>query len=205
MASSPQPFISEERYLALDRAAEVRSEYHDGQMFAMSGGTDAHATIGGNLFAEFRAALHGKPCRPSNSDLRLRIPRTRSYVYPDVMVLCREADQLAGQNDMVDSPHLIAEVISPSSEKFDRGAKFAMYKTIESLQEYMLISQDEPLVELFSRQPGGWFLTEARGLKSVIRIESLGLEIALSGIFERVAFPEPQPHSATTDGALSAP
>lgn len=200
MVANPIPYLSEERYLALDRAAEVRSEYHEGQMYAMAGGSDAHATLGGNLFAEFRQALRGKPCRPVNNDLRVRIPKTASYVYPDAMVLCGAADQLAGKNDIADSPHLIVEVLSPSSEKFDRGAKFAMYKTLESCLEYMLVSQDQPLVELFSRRPGGWFLTEAHGLDSSIQIESLDLAIPLAGIYERVALPEAPP-PITEDGA----
>ena len=198
MAANPIPFLSEEQYLALDREAEVRSEYHDGQMYAMSGGTAAHSMIGLNITAELRQALRGKPCRPVNNDLRVRIPKTRSYVYPDAMVLCGAADRLAGKNDIVDSPHLIVEVLSPSSEKFDRGAKFALYKTLASCHEYMLVSQDEPLVELFSRRPGGWFLTEAHGLDASIRIESLELAIPLAGIYERVALPEPP---ATEDGA----
>jgi Uma2 family endonuclease len=159
----------------------------------MSGGTDAHSTISGNVFAEFRAALDGRGCRPVNSDLRLRIPKKRSFVYPDAMVLCSESERLAGKNDIVEAPHLIVEVLSPSSEKFDRGAKFAMYKTLESCREYMLVSQDEPLVELFSRRPGGWFLIEARGLDASIRIEGLGCEIPLSGIYRNVALPTPPP------------
>ena len=187
MASNPVPYLSEEEYLALDRAAEFRSEYHDGQMFAMAGGTDSHSTIGVNIAAEFREALRGKGCRPANSDLRLRIPRQRSYVYPDAMVLCGTAGQPARKNDIVDSPHLIVEVLSPSSEKFDRGAKFELYKPLDSCREYMLISQDEPRVELFSRQPGGWFPTEARGLEASIRIDSLGIGIPLAGIYENVA------------------
>ena len=204
MAANPIPYLSEEQYLALDRAAEIRSEYHDGQIYAVAGGTDAHATIGGNLFAEFREALRGKPCRPANNDLRLRIPKTHSYVYPDAMVLCGAADQRAGKNDIVDSPHLIVEVLSPSSEKFDRGAKFAMYKTLESCHEYMLVSQDEPLVELFSRRPGGWFLTEAQGLDASIHIESLEQSIPLAGIYERVEQPVPPP-PFTEDAAPPAP
>lgn len=186
MASNPVSFLSEEKYLAIDRAAETKSEYHHGQIFAMSGGTEAHAMIGLNVTAELREVLRGRSCRPSNSDLRLRISATRSYVYPDAMVLCGAEDQLAGSHDIVDSPHLIVEVLSPSSEAYDRGAKFALYKTLESCLEYMLISQDEPLVELFSRRPGGWFLTEARGLDASIRIDSLGFSLPLAGIYERV-------------------
>ena len=176
--------MTEEEYLALDRAAEYRSEYYDGQMFGMSGGTRAHSKIGGNIFAELREALRGKACGPANNDLRLRIPKSRSYVYPDAMVLCGPESESAGKDDIVDSPHLIVEVLSPSTEKFDRGTKFELYKTLDSCREYMLISQDEPHVELFSRQPGGWFLYEARGLEASIRIDSLGIGIPLAGIYE---------------------
>ena len=174
----------------MDRAAEYRSEYHDGQMFAMSGGSNEHSKIGGNLYAEFRSALRGSGCEPNNSDMRLRIPGTRSYVYPDLLIRCGENARTPG--DIADSPVLIAEVLSPSTELFDRGAKFRKYRTIESLREYVLVSQDEPLVEAFSRQQdGSWRLAITRGLDSSIRIDSLGCEIPLAGVYENVAIPEP--------------
>ena len=184
--------MSEAEYLAIERTAETRSEYHDGQMFAMAGGTEAHSAIGGNLFAEFRQALRGKTCGPRNSDLRVRIAKARSYVYPDVTVVCGGSAQRAGSKDIVDNPYLVAEVHSPSSERFDRGRKFDKYRTVESLREYLVISPTEPLVELFSRQPDDrWLLSVARGLDASIRIESLECEIPLAGIYENVAFPDP--------------
>ena len=194
MAANPIPYLSEDAYLAIERAAETKSEYHHGQMFAMSGGTNSHSRIGGNLFAEFRQALRGRGCGVNNSDLRLPIPKKRSYVYPDLTVSCQESASQA-LADIGEKPILIAEVLSPGTELYDRGVKFGLYKTVESCREYLLISQSEPLVELFSRQVGGWFLTEARGVDASIRIESLGCEIPLAGIYENVTFPEPPPDS----------
>ena len=194
MAANPIPYLSEDAYLAIERAAETKSEYHHGQMFAMSGGTNSHSRIGVNVCAEFRQALRGRGCGVTNSDLRLRIPKKGSYVYPDMMISCDEADSRS-QSDSAENPILIAEVLSPSTELYDRGVKFGLYKTVESCREYLLISQSEPLVELFSRQLGGWLLTEARGVDASIRIESLGCEIPLAGIYENVTFLEPPPDS----------
>jgi Uma2 family endonuclease len=195
MAPAPvSPYLSEEEYLALDRAAEQRSEYYDGQMYAMAGGTGRHSKIGGNLFAEFRSRLRGNPCEPFNSGMRVRIPKTGSYVYADLALLCGEEARLASAGDIAENPILVAEVLSPSTERFDRGAKFDKYRTIDSLREYMLVSQDEPLVELFSRQPGNrWLLTIARGLDASIRIDSLHCEIPLAGIYENVAMDAAEP------------
>ena len=161
-------------------------------MFARADGTEAHSTLGGNLFAEFRQALRGKNCRANNSDLRVRIAKARSYVYPDVTVVCGASALRAGSKDILEHPHLVAEVLSPSSERFDRGVKFGKYRTIKSLREYLVISPTEPLVELFSRQPDNrWLLSVASGLHASIRIESLECEIPLAGIYENVAFPDP--------------
>ena len=200
MGSKPVSFLSEEEYLALDRAAEVRSEYHGGQMFAMSGGTLLHSKIAVNLASEFSNALRGKDCDVFGSDTRVLIRKPRASVYPDLSVACGKlADET---KDILEVPALVAEVRSPSTEKFDRGAKFSKYRNIESLREYMLVSQDAPQVELFSRQASGaWLLTEARGLESSIRIESPGCEIPLAGIYYRVSLPTPEPE----DGAPLAP
>jgi len=190
MASVQVPYLTEEQYLALDRAAEIRSEYHDGQMFAMSGGTRPHSTLKVNLCSEFRDALRHSDCVVNDSDLRLRVRQGRSYVYPDMTIYCPKNDPPApGPNDIAENPILIAEVLSPSTESYDRGFKFARYRTIESLRIYLLVSQTEPQVEMFTRQPNGdWLLSVVQGMEAKLRIECLGCTIPLAGIYEKVVF-----------------
>ena len=164
MASNPIPFLTEEQYLDLERKAEYKSEYHDGRIVAMSGGSFAHSQVAVNLTSEFRAALRGRDCKTLQSDLKVRIPQTRSYVYPDCLVVCGPPRFPVREKDVVENPILVAEVLSNSTEKIDRSRKFAKYRTIGSLRAYMLVSQFEPLVELFSRQPDGeWSLSIASG------------------------------------------
>jgi Uma2 family endonuclease len=191
MASIPVPYLSEEEYLAIERNAETKSEYHDGQMYAMAGGTRGHSRIAVNLCSEFSLALRDRDCSVENSDLRLRIPGRRSYVYPDLMISCDQAAPSPEfEDDIAEMPILVGEVLSPRTESYDRGAKFSMYRTIGTLREYLLASQSEPLVELFSRQPDGhWDISEARGLDAVLQVKSLNCSIALSAIYRRVRFP----------------
>ena len=190
MATLPKTYLTEQEYLALDRASEGKSEYFDGQMVAMSGSLP-HARIGGNLLRAFGAALRSGPCEPFNNDLRLYIAGCKSYFYPDMMVFSGEPRLVPGADDMVDNPVLVAEVLSPSTESYDRGAKFVRYRAIDSLRDYMLVSQAEPFVELYSRGADGrWVLSDAIGLDAVLRIDNLGCSIPLAGIYDRVAFPE---------------
>ena len=154
--------MTEADYLSLEREAAFKSEFHDGQMFAMAGGTRAHSRIAVNLCVAFGPALKDRDCSAENSDLRLHIPQRRSYVYPDLMISC--GDDAGPEKNVAERPVLVGEVLSPRTESYDRGAKFAMYRTIDSLREYLLVSQAEPLLELFSRQADGrWVLSETPG------------------------------------------
>jgi Uma2 family endonuclease len=186
--------LTEEEYLKIERAAEFRSEYYDGHMYAMSGGSLSHALIIANLTGELYAALKQKPCAVMNSDMRVRISPAKYYTYPDIVVV-RGPPQVAGdQNDTLLNPTILIEVLSPSTEAHDRGFKFLRYRRLESLQEYALVWQAEPRVEIFRRQPSGeWLLSEAAGLEATCRFDSAGCQIALSEIYHRVEFGAEEP------------
>ncbi len=187
MAAQPQNRLTPEEYLEIERAAEFRHEYYNGQMFLMPGGSFKHAVIIANLTAQLHFALKHRPCLVANSDLRARTAESGLYTYPDVSVVCGEPKFADGRTDTLVNPSLIIEVLSPSTERKDRGFKFAQYRAIESLQEYALVSQDEPRVEVFRRQEGGhWLLTEFLGLESQARFESVDISIPLAEIYLKV-------------------
>ena len=171
MSAQPQPRLTPEQYLEVERAAQFRSEYYNGRMYAMSGGTHPHAIVIGNLARELGVALKKGPCVVTTSDMRVRVSKTGLYTYPDIVVVCDPPRYGDGRHDTVLNPALIVEVLSPSTEAYDRGFKFAQYRTLESLQEYALVSQSEPRVEIFRRQPSGdWLLSESAGIDSRLQI-----------------------------------
>ena len=191
MLPQVKPTITPEQYLEIDRAAEIRSEYFDGEMFAMTGGTRAHSTIKVNLVAESRRQLKDSPCHVFDSDMRIKIEATGDYAYPDLSVVCGETLVEDDHDDTVLNPVLIAEVLSPSTEAWDRGGKFARYRTISSLKEFLLIAQHEPRVERYQRREDGtWLLTEAIGLDAVLTLTSIDCRIELSELYDKVTFPE---------------
>jgi Uma2 family endonuclease len=189
MSAHAQPRLTPEEYLEIERAADFKSEYYNGHMYAMSGGSYPHVRIIVNLTGDLHTALKKGSCQVISNDLRLRVSPGGLYTYPDVSVVCGELKFADGRKDTFANPALIIEVLSPSTEAYDRGFKSTQYRTIESIEEYALVSQNEPRVEIFRRQPaGGWLLTESAGLESACRFESLGCQIALADIYERVTF-----------------
>lgn len=190
MSAQPQPRLTPEQYLESERTAEFRSEYYCGQIYAMAGGSYQHAQIIGGLVREFGNALKGRLCAVVPTDLRLRVSPQGLYTYPDVVVICGDPRFADNQQDTLLNPTLIVEVLSPSTEGYDRGFKFAQYRTVESLEEYVLVAQAEPRVEVFRRQRDGhWLLSEAFGLETACRFESLDCSLALADIYDKVTFP----------------
>lgn len=188
MAAHPQR-MTPEQYLEIERAAEVRSEFYNGRMYAMSGGSYAHVLVIGNLAFALRSVLKSRPCSVATSDLRLRVSPGGLYTYPDVIAICGEPSFADDQKDTLLNPTLVAEVLSTSTEAYDRGFKSSQYRMIPSLQEYALVSQVEPRVEVFRRQGlGNWLLSEYAGLDAVCGLESLGCQIPLADIYEKVTF-----------------
>ena len=188
-----KPSLAVGEYLAIERAAEFKSEFVNGEMLAMSGGTAPHARVATNLTIALGVRLRGGSCSVFNSDLRVNVSATGLYTYPDITVVCGElrlADD--GHNDTLFNPTVLVEVLSPSTEAYDRGAKFAHYQRIDSLREYVLVAQDRPRVERYTRRqeadPNEWLLTVATGLDSKLTLPALGLELPLAEIYDGVDF-----------------
>jgi len=193
-------FLTPEQYLEMERKAEVRSEYYRGEMFAMPGGTGNHTMLSDNIIALLRPELRGGPCRAYSQNMRVLVGVTGLYTYPDIVVACGEKKFLDARQDTLLNPILVIEILSESTEAYDRGRKFSHYRTIESFQEYVLVSQDEVLVERYLRT-GDWPLTEAKRLEDSVELESVGCSLLLADIYEDV---NPQPEPPET-GPLTRP
>jgi Uma2 family endonuclease len=181
--SDPTRRLSESQYLALERAAEFKSEFYDGEMFAMAGGSPRHCLIASNLIRELGNRLRGRPCVVFTSDLRIKVEATGLFTYPDVSVVCGPLKSVPGTDDTLTNPVLLVEVFSDSTEGYDRGKKSEHYRQIPSLREYLLVSQKEPHVELFARQENQWVLREVSGLEGTIELPGLEIVLALSEIY----------------------
>jgi Uma2 family endonuclease len=198
---SHRHFASVAEYLRHEQDALYKHEYRDGEIIAMAGNSYNHSLIAANVIGELRNPLKGKTCRVVDSNLRIGIPRTPLYTYPDASVIGGpvQMDPNDSSGQTATNPRLIVEILSPSTEAYDRGEKFKHYRQIESLQEYVLISQDVARVESFFRQPDGtWLFTSVSGAQSVSRLASLGLELSLAEVYAGVEFP-PEPSVPTNE------
>jgi Uma2 family endonuclease len=175
-----------EEYLALERKADFKSEFCNGFITAMSGASREHNRIAGNLYRKISDQLEEGPCEAFIGDMRVRTSPTGLYSYPDVVAVCGEALFLDDQVDTLLNPTLIVEVLSPSTEDYDRGDKFEFYKAIESLREYVLVAQDEILVERFAKQGDEWVRTEYRDIGQTLVLESIGCAIPLREVNAKV-------------------
>lgn len=181
--------LTESEYLALERAAEFKSEFFDGEMYAMAGGSPMHSLIATNLAAEFTTQLRGRPCMAFNSDLRMKVEATGLFTYPDLSVVCGELQYANDSDDTIVNPTVLAEVLSHSTEAYDRGRKFEHYQRIPTLKEYLLVSQKEPRIEQYIRQQGrDWLYRQAAGMDATLAIPSLEITISLSEVFANVKF-----------------
>lgn len=189
MSAVPEIQFSYVEYLARERTSQTKNEFYAGQIFAMSGGTPNHNTISGNIFATSRNRLRGTSCRPFNSDQRIRIQSCGLATYPDVSIVCGELELDTEDVDAIAKPRVIFEVLSKSTESYDRGKKFDFYRQLDSLLQYVLISQEEAHVECYTKQPNGdWLLSIHKGLYSTLPLSTVALEIPLTDIFEDVVF-----------------
>jgi len=175
-----------EEYLALERKAATKSEYVNGEIYAMAGASREHNLIAGNLFAELRAQLRERPCETYMSDMRVRVRPIGLYTYPDVVVVCGRPKFEDAQVDVLVNPTVIVEVLSPSTEAYDRGEKFAHYRYLESLQEYVLVAQDRMRVEHYARLGQQWLLTAFSRPDEVLVLPSLECAVTLADIYARV-------------------
>ena len=188
MSAVPK-LITAEQYLTQERLATFKSEFFAGEVFAMAGGSPNHSLISANFIGACWSSLSDRPCKVFNSELRVKVNPTGLYTYPDASIVCGELQFDDGQEDTVTNPIVLVEVLSESTEKYDRGAKSGNYRRIASLKEIVLISQYEPSVERFTRQEnGGWLLVESREMSDEVRLESVGISIPLSELYRGVVF-----------------
>jgi Uma2 family endonuclease len=202
---SARNLISEEEYLALEQVSEVRHEFYEGEVFAMAGGNPEHALATTNLSSALNAALRSRGCRVYSPDLRVKVEASGLQTYPDVTVLCEAPKYTADKPPALTNPPLIAEVLSESTEAYDRGTKFHHYCRIPSLTTYILVSQSAPTVELLVRKAEfQWEHQVISGLDSLVEVPTLGIAVALRDIFAGIDFPPAQLRSpqAGTIGSI---
>ena len=184
MAAQPTARLSPEEYLAFERTATTRHEYYHGNLFAMAGASYAHAVIVSRLTRHLGNGLASQNCDVLSNDLRVRVSSAGLYTYPDLVIVYGQPQFADDQKDTLLNPKVLVEVLSPSTEAHDRGFKFAEFRKIESLQEYVLVSQQEARVEIFYRREAGqWLLTEFVGLDAQCRFDSLQCSLPLADIY----------------------
>ena len=173
-------------YLAFERASEEKHEYADGEVFAMAGTTWAHGVVATNLAAALHAALATRPCTVAGPDIKIQASQKRRYHYPDVVVLCGPPEFEDDVRDVLLNPRLVAEVLSESTERYDRGDKFASYRALPSLQEYLLVSQTKPQLEHYHRLSDGTWLLRILGPGETLSLPSLDCTLAVDAVFAKV-------------------
>ena len=179
--------MTEAEYLAFERASPEEHEFADGEIFAVSGGTGDHGAIATNISREIGNALFGRRCRVLNSDMRINLSATKRYVYPDGSVVCARPEYTDETRDTLVTPQIVIEVLSDSSEAYDRGDKFAQYRTVPSLQQYVIASQNKPRIEVFTRQEhdGGWLL-RTYGPGESVMLSSVDCTIEVDRVYSEV-------------------
>jgi Uma2 family endonuclease len=187
MPSQAKTRMTTEEYLALERQALSKSEYFNGEVFAMSGASRRHNLISLNIGAVLRAQLKQRPCEIYTNDMRVKISRTGLYTYPDVVVVCGEPAFEDAEVDTLLNPLVLVEVLSKSTADYDRGEKFEHYRTLPSLQEYLLVAQERCHIVHYTRQPDHtWLLAETSALTDQIHFPSLACDLALSEVYAKV-------------------
>ena len=185
MSSRTESKLTEAEYLALERRSETKNEFFAGEMFALAGTSLRHNKIVQNIVVSLHGQLRGGPCQAFFSDVRVKAGRAGLYTYPDVVVVCGDLRYLDAELDTLLNPKLIVEVLSPSTEGYDRGKKFEMYRTIDTFAEYLLVAQDRLYVEKHVKlEDGSWRMTEATQLEGVVVLETLSCQLRLSDVYE---------------------
>jgi Uma2 family endonuclease len=188
MSSQIKPFITPPEYLALEREVEYRSEYLNGEIFSMTGASRKHNLVSTNIVVALGQQLRGKPCEVYASEMRVKVTATGLYTYPDIVVVCGEPKFEDEHLDTLLNPTLLAEILSQSTERYDRIANSSYYRTLESLTEHLLVAQEEYRVEQYVRQADNqWILFDYRSLDSVIELESIGCSLRLRDIYDKVS------------------
>lgn len=191
MCAIPRPYLTPEEYLAMERQAETKSEYFQGEVFSMAGASFEHTMIASNTLVSLASQLKRRSCTAHGSDLRVKVPPTGLYTYPDIVIICGRPQFEDRHRDTLLNPTVIFEILSRSTEGYDRGEKFENFRTLASLSDYVLVSQHRPLVEHFARQPDeSWLLKSYAGLEAVLLLPTIGCELPLAEIYDKVEWPE---------------
>ena len=194
MSAVPKTTLTAAEYLVIELAAEYKSEFYNGEMFAMSGASRDHNGVKDNLIVEIGGQFKGGPCRTYSSDQRVRVDRTGLYTYPDIVLLCGAGEYDPLNRDTLLNPTAIIEVLSPSTERYDRGMKFRHYQQIPSLQEYVLVSQDQVLVERYTRRADGtWLLTVFADPAGEFVLDTGAARVPLADVYRGVELPPVPP------------
>lgn len=189
MSAIPKSKMTPQEYLEFERKSEEKHEYFNGEVFAMAGAKRRHNVVVWNFGGELRQKLKGKNCEAYPNDMRVFIPATGLYTYPDLVVVCGEPNFQDDVFDTLLNPILIIEVLSETTENYDRGKKFRHYRSIETLHEYVLVSTDEARIEKFEKTGDGfWFLSEAIGIDSEIELTSIECRIPLAEVYDKIDF-----------------
>jgi Uma2 family endonuclease len=181
-----QTHYTAEDYLTRERSAPYKSEFHDGQIYAMTGASRKHNLITVNIARELSVQLKQRPCEAYINDMRIKAVQAHSYHYPDIVVVCGTPQFEDAYVDTLLNPTLLIEVLSSSTEAYDRGGKFAHYRKIATLREYLLVTQDQPSIERYVRQDDVWILTEALGLEASMPLESIDCVLSLHEVYDKV-------------------
>ena len=187
MSSLPVTRCTPEQYLEMERQADHKSEYYGGEIFARAGASEAHNLVVTNLVGELSARLKGHPCKTYPSDMKVEVGPAGLFTYPDVTVVCGETRFHDDRRDMVQNPTVLVEVLSPSTEAYDRGEKFVQYRRLPTLTDYLMVSTTERRIEHYVRQTDNqWLLSEITNPEAAVILATLGCELPLSEIYDRV-------------------
>ncbi len=189
MKPQKAPYISVEEYLKIENETKTKHEYHDGDIYALAGGTLNHGLLCGNAYAEIRNKLSnkGSKCIPFTSEVKIFIKKRNSFVYPDAMVICGEIEKSEEEKNSVINPVLIVEVLSKSTAEYDRGDKFYFYRQLQSFKEYVLIEQDRHIVDVHYKSDNSdlWQIIRYEGLNKTIKLQSIDVEITMEELYFR--------------------
>lgn len=187
MSVAVKPKYTPQEYLDIERKAERKSEYFEGEIFALAGASRQHVLIVGNVVTSFNVQLKNRPCQVYSTDMKVKVLGSGLYTYPDIIVVCDKPEFEDEHKDTLLNPTLIAEVLSESTEAYDRGKKFEHYRKAESLKEYLLIAQDKHRIEQFLKQnDGSWLFLETSNLEGVVKLRSINCELLISDVYHKV-------------------
>ncbi len=196
MKAQKIPKLSVEEYIKHERESDVKYEYHDGEIYALAGGTINHGMLCGNVFGELRTKLKEikSDCKPFTSEIKVSIEKRNSYVYPDAMVICGPLETSKNEVNSVTNPILIVEVLSKSTAEYDRGDKFHLYRQSSSFKEYVLIEQNRYVVDVHFKSENSdlWQITRYEGLDQIVSLQSIGVEISMKDLYQDVDIDLPQ-------------